>query len=154
VLGHSQVYCRCYEITKNGSLHIHSLLWLNDSPYLDILVHMICDNEGFRKHMIDYKLNNIIIRDIKQHKSTSKMRDVSDNIQHIHPCTTRPPNKSINTFDKLFQNDLYTLINVCNQHVCNRTCYKTNVDTLKKLCRYNFPQPLINETHFDNETKL
>jgi hypothetical protein len=113
---------------------------------------MLCDNEGFWKHMIDYL--NIITRDIEQYKSTSKMRDVSDEIQHIHPCTTRPPNTSINIFDELFWNDVCNLINVCNQHVCNPTSYKTNVNTLKKLFKYNFPQPLINETHFDNKTNL
>jgi hypothetical protein len=30
---------------------------------------MLCDNEGFRKYMIDY-LNIIIIRNIEQYKST------------------------------------------------------------------------------------
>jgi hypothetical protein len=82
------------------------------------------------------------------------MTHVNDEIQHIHPCTTRPPDTSINTFDKLFQNDVCILINVCNRHVCNPICYKINVDAFKKLCRYNFPQSLINETHFDSETKL
>jgi hypothetical protein len=37
--------------------------------------------------------------------------------------------------------------------LCNPTCYKTNVDGFKKLCRYCFPRPLINETHFDNLKK-
>jgi hypothetical protein len=82
------------------------------------------------------------------------MTHVNDEIQHIHPHTIRPPNISINTFDELFQNDVCNFINVCDLHVCNPTCYKINVDVLKKLCRYNFPSPLINEIHFDNETKL
>jgi len=89
---------------------------------------MLCDNEGFRKHMIDY-LNNIIIKTIEQYKSISKMKHVNDEIQHIHLCTTRPPDTSINIFNKLFRNDVCNLINVCNQHV----------DALKKLCRYSFP---------------
>jgi hypothetical protein len=59
----------------------------------------------------------------------------------------------INIFDKSFQNDVCKLINVYNWQVCNSTCYKTDVDTFKKLSRYNFPQLLINETHFDRETK-
>jgi hypothetical protein len=75
------------------------------------------------------------------------MTHVNDKIQHIYPCTTRPSNTCINTFDELFQNDVCNLINVCNWHLCNPTCYKTNVGGLKKLCRYCFPQPLINETH-------
>jgi hypothetical protein len=114
---------------------------------------MLCDNEDFWKHMIDY-LNNIITRNIEQYKSTSKMKDVSDEIQHTHQCITRPLDTSINILDELFWNDVCNLINVCIQHVCNLVCLETNADTFKKLCRYNFPQPLINEIHFDNKTNL
>jgi hypothetical protein len=45
-------------------------------------------------------------------------------------------------------------MNICNRHVCNPTCYKTNVNMSKKLCMYGFPQPLINETHFNIETQF
>lgn len=64
----------------------------------------------------------------------------------IHPCTTRPPNIEDKTFPKLFQNDIYKLMNICNP-----TCYKIYVDALKKLCMYGFLQPLINEIHFNVE---
>ncbi len=74
---------------------------------------MLCYNEDFRKHMIDY-LNNIIIRNNEQYKSTFKMTHVNDEIKHIHPCTIRPPNICINTFEKSFQNDVWNLINVYN----------------------------------------
>jgi hypothetical protein len=74
------------------------------------------------------------------------MKHVNDEIQQIHLCTTRPLDTNINIFNKLFQNDACNLINVCNP-----TCYKTNVDALKKLCRYNFLQPLINEIHFEKK---
>jgi hypothetical protein len=43
---------------------------------------------------------------------------------------------------------------ICNQHVCNPTCYKIDVDMSKKLCKYGSPQPLINETHFNIQTRL
>jgi len=99
---------------------------------------MLCDNEGFQKHMIDY-LNNIIIKNMEQNKSTSKITHVNDEIQHIHPCTTRPLDTSMNAFDELFQNDVCDLMNVCNQHVCNPAYYKANVHAFKKLCRYNSP---------------
>jgi hypothetical protein len=29
-----------------------------------------------------------------------------------------------------------------------------HVDTFKTLCKYGFPQPLVNETHFNIETRL
>jgi hypothetical protein len=43
---------------------------------------------------------------------------------------------------------------ICNQCVCNPTCYKTNIDALKSLYKYGFLQPLINETHFNIEIGL
>ncbi len=50
-----------------------------------------------------------------------------------------PLDTYMNAFDKLFQNDVCNLMNVCNQHVCNLTYYKTNVHAFKKLFRYNSP---------------
>jgi hypothetical protein len=38
--------------------------------------------------------------------------------------------------------------------MCNPICYKTNVDVSKNKCKYGFPQPLVNETHFNIEMKL
>jgi len=128
VHSHIKAYYGCYETTKNGSLHIHSLLWFDDSPYPNTLAQMLFDNEGFQKHMIDY-INNITIKNMEQNNSTSKIKHVNDEIQHIHPCTTRPLDTCMNAFDKLFQNDVCILMNVCNQHVCNPTYYKTNVHT-------------------------
>ncbi len=36
----------------------------------------------------------------------------------------------------------------------NPACYKTNVDASKTFYKYNFPQILVNKTHFDNATRL
>jgi hypothetical protein len=69
---------------------------------------------------------------MEQNKSTSKMTQVNDEIQHIHPWTIRPVDTCMNGFDKLFQNGVYNLMNVCNQHVCNPSYYKTNVHALKR----------------------
>jgi hypothetical protein len=38
---------------------------------------------------------------MEQNKSTSTITQVNDEIQHIHPCTTRPVNTSMNVFDEL-----------------------------------------------------
>jgi hypothetical protein len=43
---------------------------------------------------------------------------------------------------------------ICNHRACNLTCYKSNIDASKKLCKYGFPQPLINTTHIDNDFGL
>jgi hypothetical protein len=53
---------------------------------------------------------------------------IDDNLDKIHPYTTRPSNLKEKTFTKQFQNDIHKLMNICNQHVCNLACYKTYVD--------------------------
>jgi hypothetical protein len=45
-------------------------------------------------------------------------------------------------------------MNICNQYICNHACYKIDANTLKELCKYGFLQFLVNETHFNIETKL
>jgi hypothetical protein len=45
-------------------------------------------------------------------------------------------------------------MNICNRCACNPTCYKTYVGASKKSCRYGFPQPLVNEIHFNIEMRL
>jgi hypothetical protein len=79
--------------------------------------------------MINY-LNEIITRDISKYKSfnsiTQNENDKCDD--YIHPCTTRPPNTNENIFHELFDNDVWKLMNICYRHVCNPTCYKSNID--------------------------
>jgi hypothetical protein len=48
VFGQIKAYYGCYETTKNGSLHIHTLLWLNNSPYPNTLIQTVHDDESFR----------------------------------------------------------------------------------------------------------
>jgi hypothetical protein len=51
VFRHVKTYYGCYETAKNGSLHIHTLLWFNDSPYFNTLIQTLHDDENFlRKH--------------------------------------------------------------------------------------------------------
>ncbi len=49
---------------------------------------------------------------------------VEKNLDHIHPCTTRPHDTKDKTFLKRLKNDIYKLINTCNQHTYNLTCAK------------------------------
>jgi hypothetical protein len=106
--------------------------------------------------MINY-LNDIITWNINRYKScpiTIDTNCVNDNLDNIHPCAIRPLDLEEKKFTKLFQNDIHKLMNIFNQHICNPTCYKIDVDVSKKLCRYGFPQPIVNETHFNIETRL
>ncbi len=132
VLSHIKIHYGCYEIVKNGSLHIHTILWLNDYPNPKTLVQTLHDDKIFRQNMINY-LNDIITQDINQYKSCSIMtytKCIDDNLDNIHPRTTRHQILKKNRY-KLFQNDIHKLMNICNRHVCNPTCYKTYVIMLK-----------------------
>lgn len=79
---------------------------------------------------------------------------VEKDLDDMHPCTIMPLNTKDKSFFKLFKNDIYKLMNTCKRHICNPTCYKMDGDASKHLCRYGFLQPLVNETHFNIETKL
>jgi len=47
VISHIKAYYGCYEIAKNGSLHMHTLLWFNDSQDPNTLVQTLLDDEIF-----------------------------------------------------------------------------------------------------------
>jgi hypothetical protein len=47
VIGHIQAYYGCYETVKNGNLHMHTLLWFNDSPNPNTIVKTLFDDEIF-----------------------------------------------------------------------------------------------------------
>jgi hypothetical protein len=58
VLGHIKAHYGCYEITKDGSLHIHTLLWLNNFLDPNTPIQMLHDDKIFQQNMIN--LNDII----------------------------------------------------------------------------------------------
>jgi hypothetical protein len=116
VLGHIEAHYGCYETTKNGSLHIHTLLWLNDFLDPNTLIQTLLDDDIFQQNTINY-LNEIITREINQYKScpiTTNTNCIDDNLDNIHPCTTRPLDLEEKTFTILFQNDIHKLMNICN----------------------------------------
>jgi hypothetical protein len=47
VFDHIKAHYGCYEIAKNGSLHIHTLLWLNDYLNPNTFVQTLFDNKIF-----------------------------------------------------------------------------------------------------------
>jgi hypothetical protein len=117
--GQIKTYYGCYETTKNGSLHIHTLLWLNNSPYPNTLIQTLCDDESFRENMINYL--NIITCDVDKYELSNPITQNNNNKydDHIRPCTTRPPNTNEKYFHEFFDKDVCKLMNVCNHHICN-----------------------------------
>jgi hypothetical protein len=107
VFDHIKTYYKCYEIAKNGSLHIHTLLLFKDSPYPNTLIQLLHDDDEFRENIINY-LNDIIIRNIDMYKSFNETTHENNgkNNENIHPCTTRPPNTNANNFHELFDKDV------------------------------------------------
>jgi hypothetical protein len=90
LFGQIKAYYGCYETIKNGSLHIHTLLWLNNSPYPNTLIQTLHDDESFQENMINY-LNNITCNVDKYELSNPITQNNNNkNDDHIHPCTTRP----------------------------------------------------------------
>jgi hypothetical protein len=151
ILGNVQTYYGCYEIAKNGMLHIHALLWLTNALDPNELVQRLKNDETFKHGLLNY-LDDIIVQSLIR-QNPKDCNEINDyDWDNINPCATMPPNTSDIDFENIYQRDLYKLINTCNRHVCNPACYKNDKDAANKLCRYGFPHKIINETHFDNET--
>jgi GH35 family endo-1,4-beta-xylanase len=68
VFNQIKVHYGYYEIAKNCSLHIHTLLWFNDFTNPNTFVQTLLDDESFQQNMINY-LNDIITQEINQYKS-------------------------------------------------------------------------------------
>jgi hypothetical protein len=47
VFEHIKTYYGCYEAAKNGSLHIHTLLWFNDSLDSNTMIQTLRDDDFF-----------------------------------------------------------------------------------------------------------
>jgi hypothetical protein len=66
ILGNVQTYYGCYEIAKNGMLHIHALLWLTNALDPNELVQQLKNDETFKHSLLNY-LDDIIVRTLIQH---------------------------------------------------------------------------------------
>jgi hypothetical protein len=99
VFDYIKTYYKCYEIAKNGSFHIHTLLLLKDSPDPNTLIQLLHDDDEFRENIINY-LNDIIIRNIDMYKSFNETTHENNgkNNENIPPCTVRHPNTNANNF--------------------------------------------------------
>jgi hypothetical protein len=76
VLGHIKAHYGCYEIAKNGNLHIHTLLWFNDFLDPNTFIQTLHDDNIFRENMINY-LNDIITQDINQYKQQIQIASIT-----------------------------------------------------------------------------
>ncbi len=94
---------------------------------------------------MDYTFNNL--NEKMKNTIHKQLSNESSNEHMIHPCITRPSNLNIKNFKENFKQDVYKLINIC--YVCNHAYYKIINDILARLCKYGFPTPLMNKTHFD-----
>jgi len=52
VFGHIKVHYGCYKTTKNGHLHIHTLLCFNNFPDPNTFIQALQDDEIFWQNMI------------------------------------------------------------------------------------------------------
>jgi hypothetical protein len=94
--------------------------------------------------MINY-LNDIITHNINHNRLCPIKILIDENlmkilITFIHALEGSSILMMTKNFPKQFQSDIYNLMNIyVIKHICNSlTCYKKNVDVLRKLCKYGF----------------
>ncbi|KAH6887373.1 hypothetical protein BKA70DRAFT_1061255, partial [Coprinopsis sp. MPI-PUGE-AT-0042] len=118
VLGRPSAYYGCVEAQGRGTLHCHLLVWLEGSLDPDMLRQRLQADDTFKKEFIDY-LGKCISTSVP-HDPTP---DVTPDRSKHHPCKLRPLDPSNATIDER-QKDLHRLVEECQRHTHNATCYK------------------------------
>jgi hypothetical protein len=101
MFGHIKAHNGSYEIAKNGSLYMHTLLWFDNFLDPNTFIQSQHYVEIHWENMICY-LNDITTWKINQYKLCPTLLMVKNciynNLDHIHPCIVKPPNTKTNYF--------------------------------------------------------
>ncbi|CAF0983083.1 unnamed protein product [Brachionus calyciflorus] len=148
IFGKINGYYGMVEAQARGSLHIHFLIWIEDSLNPDEYEKFI-DNPANKLKLLNY-INRHVKCNLSDFRSDWKEKSTHEK---CHKTVTTHL-KSSEIFDEInFNKEIFKLANETNIHNCTSACYKNK----KKTCRYGFGKDgkeLIQETNFDSNNTL
>ncbi|KAB5588280.1 Vacuolar membrane-associated protein IML1 [Ceratobasidium theobromae] len=145
VLGKLQGYFGVVEAQGRGSLHLHMLLWLHDTPSSDDILSLL-QTEQFRQQVIKYI-------DTTMRAHLDGMTEDTIKVQSREPklAWSRPPNPNCPNYETDFKDWEQRFARAQQVHVCKRaTCLKYNSLKNKWFCKRRAPFPLSPETVVQN----
>jgi hypothetical protein len=154
LFGYTKGFYGCAEAQGRGTLHCHSLVWLEGGLNLsEIKQHLALRRDPeFEWRLIAFLETNI---------STCIPPDPSPiggiPSSNQHPCTVRPIQRadveSTQEFHTRRAKDLHTLASACQKHSHSATCYKYCKSPAKQTCRFGLdPSNHVPTTMVDYES--
>jgi Helitron helicase-like domain at N-terminus len=115
ILGRVQAYFGLVESQGRGTLHLHMILWLANSPRLD-MVPQLLQNSDFRQRVVDYIRENL--------RAYLPGLETAESIQEIDAdkeiACKWPPNPHDTNYDTLLKEDELSLARTEQIHICKR----------------------------------
>lgn len=137
LFGPCKEYYGVVEAQGRGSLHIHFLIWLEQSLTSEIYHQLLKDHEEYRNQLCDYA-NSIM----------SATTSANADITQTNVCAKFP--HILQNLGESFNDEVQGIIRQSNMHSKSHTtsCYKRGNST----CRFHFPRDLVETTFLDLET--
>ncbi|KAF9031626.1 hypothetical protein BJ165DRAFT_1308189, partial [Panaeolus papilionaceus] len=147
ILGVTKGYYGCVEAQGRGTLHCHTMVWLEGALNPNEIKHKVVNDadSDFRNRLIaflDDSISNSLppeSMNLPAHESVPE-----STLLNFHPCATQGPPVHAEsesypyTPDSYIQQDLHNLVKTCQVHRHTKTCYK-----------YWKGPPSPKECHFD-----
>ncbi|KAJ7076840.1 hypothetical protein B0H15DRAFT_790077 [Mycena belliarum] len=159
VFGRVKHYYGVIEAQNRGSLHGHFVVWLDGALSPKHLHEKVLESEIFKQQLFDW-LESII-----KHELPPDTRSLSSHskVEQKECLMGRPPHPDDATFTSNWPQFLREVLDASgNVHEHNDTCFKKTPFSMlsldpqdrDRLCRFNYPIPLVPATSMDEHGKI
>ncbi|KAJ6573903.1 hypothetical protein DFH09DRAFT_915511 [Mycena vulgaris] len=156
VFGRVKHYYGVFEAQNRGSLHLHILVWLEGALSPKLIQEKANTNELFKQQLFAW-LESIIKHDLP---SDTHSLDALSKAQQKKCLMGRPPHPDAADFEANWPQFLREVLEASGHiHKHNDTCFKKTPFSKKdsdqdRLCRFNYPLPLVPESSMDENGKI
>jgi hypothetical protein len=141
ILGLVNAYFGTIEAQGRGSLHLHMIMWLSNSPVY-AQMHEFLQQENFRA-----KVEDFISKCIKAHIEPYTREMIDDIPKEKHLAYSISPDPNDRDFETKFAEFETRIVRNQQMHNCNEnTCLKYNYSRKQILCKRHAPWELSSET--------
>ena len=146
ILGRLSAYFGVVEAQGRGSLHVHMLLWLQNTPTTQEMQDLLRTTH-FRE-----KLSTFLDKNVRAHlDGMASAEDIDAIVRDAEAGYARPPDPDEDDFEERMEADERTLARAQQVHHCKRsTCLNYNKHG-QVVCKRRAPFPLAQNTWVDAE---
>ncbi|KAJ7601961.1 hypothetical protein DFH06DRAFT_1024469 [Mycena polygramma] len=159
VFGRVKHYYGVFEAQNRGSLHLHILIWLEGALSPKLIHEQALANDVFKQQLFVW-LESIINHELPS--ETHSLADQSKTVQK--KCLMgRPRHPDDPDFEETWPQYLREILDASGHvHEHNDTCFKKTPFSMAslepedrdRLCRFNYPIPLVPESSMDENGKI